>query len=422
MNRIVLIGNGFDLSHGMKTSYNDFLKDFWESLVQKVFKFEGKEIYEDDFLIIRNVPSKWLSGLSYNNFKESVSAANTKIEFKNIFLDKISEKSYIQNWVDIEKEYYELLQLSYKETKEENNYSIKQLNIDFQKIKELLGDYLKKIETDFDANIDINTIRIKSTIGHKIYAPFKLKDFSEESINERAQIEYDSLKKNIEAVSANHISIEELSEYDRKIISRLGKKSHINEIRKMLISGSALNYFELVPNQTLFLNFNYTFTERLYDNPNSFENYHENKVTVPKFIHIHGTTDKSDKNPIIFGFGDELDDEYKEIEKLDDNKYLENIKSINYLETDNYKRLLEFVNSEKYQIFILGHSCGISDRTLLNTLFENDNCSSIKPFYHLRNENDDNFSDMVRNISRNFNDKAKMRDRVVNKAYCEPLR
>ena len=26
MNRIILIGNGFDLAHGLKTSYNDFIK------------------------------------------------------------------------------------------------------------------------------------------------------------------------------------------------------------------------------------------------------------------------------------------------------------------------------------------------------------------------------------------------------------
>ncbi|MFB0946475.1 MAG: hypothetical protein QMB24_10075, partial [Spirosomataceae bacterium] len=58
---------------------------------------------------------------------------------------------------------------------------------------------------------------------------------------------------------------------------------------------------------------------------------------------------------------------------------------------------------------------------LLNTLFEHDNCASIKPFYHQRDDGTDNYSDIVRNISRNFNNKIKMRDRVVNKTYCSPL-
>ena len=30
MNRIVLIGNGFDIAHGLKTSYADFINWYWE--------------------------------------------------------------------------------------------------------------------------------------------------------------------------------------------------------------------------------------------------------------------------------------------------------------------------------------------------------------------------------------------------------
>ena len=29
MNRIVLIGNGFDLAHGLKTSYKNFIDWYW---------------------------------------------------------------------------------------------------------------------------------------------------------------------------------------------------------------------------------------------------------------------------------------------------------------------------------------------------------------------------------------------------------
>ncbi len=124
---------------------------------------------------------------------------------------------------------------------------------------------------------------------------------------------------------------------------------------------------------------------------------------------------------MIFGYGDELDDDYKAISKLDDNAYLKNIKSIRYLETDNYRRLLTFIDSAPFQIYIMGHSCGNSDRTLLNTLFEHRNCVSIKPFYHKREDGTDDYIEIVQNISRNFNDMQMMRDRVVNKRYCHPL-
>ena len=31
MNRLVLIGNGFDLAHGLKTRYEDFINWYWEN-------------------------------------------------------------------------------------------------------------------------------------------------------------------------------------------------------------------------------------------------------------------------------------------------------------------------------------------------------------------------------------------------------
>jgi hypothetical protein len=137
-------------------------------------------------------------------------------------------------------------------------------------------------------------------------------------------------------------------------------------------------------------------------------------------INIHGELN-SIQNPVIFGFGDDVDKKYQEFEDLNDNKYLENFKSIAYLQTNSYKRLLEFINADEYQVLTFGHSCGISDRTMLNTIFEHENCKSIKPFYHKRKDGSDNYTDIVQNISRNFNDKKKFRDRVVNKTYCDAL-
>ena len=69
----------------------------------------------------------------------------------------------------------------------------------------------------------------------------------------------------------------------------------------------------------------------------------------------------------------------------------------------------------------MGHSCGKSDRTLLNTLFEHRNCVSIKPYYYQKPNGTDNYIELVQNISRNFTDMKLMRDRVVIKPYTEPL-
>jgi len=65
-----------------------------------------------------------------------------------------------------------------------------------------------------------------------------------------------------------------------------------------------------------------------------------------------------------------------------------------------------------------------SRREHLNTLFEHENCVSIKPYYYrykdkATGEIKDNYSDIVRNISRSFTDKKSMRDKVVNKTYTD---
>ena len=143
------------------------------------------------------------------------------------------------------------------------------------------------------------------------------------------------------------------------------------------------------------------------------------KVDRLSVNHIHG--ELSSPESVIFGYGDEMDENYKKLANKNDNEYLNNIKSIKYLESPNYRKLLEFIESDTYQIFIMGHSCGNSDRTLLNTLFEHRNCVSIKPFYHKWDDGTDNYMELVQNISRNFTDMKLMRDRVVNKTYCETI-
>jgi hypothetical protein len=158
---------------------------------------------------------------------------------------------------------------------------------------------------------------------------------------------------------------------------------------------------------TLFLNFNYTDTVNIY-------------ADGKPIIFIHGKLNDPN-NPIIFGYGDDLDETHKSIENKNDNEYLKKIKTIDYLKTDNYKKLRTFMESGEYEIFIMGHSCGISDRTLLNRLFEHKYCRSIKVFYHKKKDCSDNYDDIMYNIYRIFNDKNTMVDKVVSKDQCVPL-
>ena len=91
------------------------------------------------------------------------------------------------------------------------------------------------------------------------------------------------------------------------------------------------------------------------------------------------------------------------------------------MQNSNYKQLLDFIDTNKFQVVILGHSCGLSDRTLLNTIFEHTNCRSIKVYYHQKDDGSDNYTEIIQNISRHFNKKKLMREKIVNKTLCKPL-
>lgn len=44
MNKIILIGNGFDLAHGLKTSYEDFIYWYWKQCGYNLLHCSEKEM------------------------------------------------------------------------------------------------------------------------------------------------------------------------------------------------------------------------------------------------------------------------------------------------------------------------------------------------------------------------------------------
>ncbi len=427
MNRIVLIGNGFDLAHGLKTSYDDFVSELWKEIYYDIQSKQLKyQFHYNELIQFKGNIRFWDSGFDgnyYNELNRILIRDKIKVTFFNQFLKIINEKKNLQNWVNIENEYYDILLSIINNKQNQYNlpaeYSIDHLNNDFKIIKDHLLNYLIRIKTEFENKNEFDST-FKRNIGSKIYSHFNISDFSGEYLSKRVNEEYERLMPLKQALEKRDIEEPILTFKDEKILNELKKNKFTKEnLKNLFLSHNSYEYFNLYPQNILFLSFNYTLTESLYSKPAEFDS--KLPLINNKYIHIHGDLKNIDENPIIFGFGDELDENYKIIENVNDNKYLENVKSIKYLETDNYKNLLDFVNSDSYQVFIFGHSCGNSDRTLLNTLFEHDNCASIKVFYYKKEDGTDYFNDVIGNISRNFNSKAKLRDRVVNKKYSEPL-
>lgn len=407
MNRLIIIGNGFDLAHGLPTSYKDFIDDYWKSVAGQFDEENYKSTYPDDFIEVnysimsmyfeqakgrikevrtyvdfKNFINEYKIGTKNNPYQYGDENA-CELVFKNIFFEIICEKS-IENWVDVENVYYEILKKRAKGNFIKSGYpsGVKQLNDDFETVKLLLEKYLnEKVEKHYEMN---------------------------ENIDEKKEWKYFYEILRPISISNNEILLE----------FEFNQKEDVSEIK---------NFFELEKlhgkeknkKKSCILSFNYTSTLDKY-----VMTLHNEKFEV-ELNQIHGRINKK-RNRLNFGFGDEMDEDYKMIENMNNNQYLRNFKSFQYLQNKNYSDLLSFVNYEKFQVLIMGHSCGLSDRTLLNTIFEHENCRSIKIFFHeIKDEKGnvikDNYTELIQNISRHFNDKKLMREKIVNKTLCKPL-
>lgn len=416
MKRLIIIGNGFDLAHGVKTSYKDFIEWYFK---ERIKGFENNHTKIDkDCLCEFNIHffgHTWHTAQTINliNFNYDIaeflrSLKKKKEEYNVVFsslFDRIIKNIENKGWVDIERDYYELLKESLKiQDNEEQIKECIELNKQLSFLQEKLIEYLSEVNRLFYTTSPMNDSSFESSIKEIMYAPI-----DENGLTDRG-------KKCVREHIAKSKDIGEL--YMSKKLNDYGyvfpiKNSVLNEIKEYFkIKNSSIPKELLLPDEIMLLNFNYTTIADKYIIDNE----------IFKINHIHGNV--SDENSVIFGYGDELDVNYKEIEELNSNEFLNKIKSVKYLEANNYKEILSFVDSEPFEVYVIGHSCGNSDRTLLNKIFEHENCISIKPFYYTYNKEGkerDNFTEIVQNITRSFKDKQLLKERVVSKVYCQVL-
>ena len=410
MNRIILSGNGFDLAHGLPTSYGHFIDWYWEQWLDVLKKSTLRK--ESDALceLTLNYSTAWdvfletkMNGESHINARKILndlkSDLDINIKYSDLLLE-ITKSIETKGWVDIENDYYKLLKFSFDKSRYQRP-KIENLNKQLFFLRKKLIEYLCSIKIDEQMRND--------KIAEIIYAPINHKDISVSDTNKLIEHIQRCLTCSDDEFMWK-MGLYKISHLDFLYINKFRDAQDCTEntiLTKILANKYPKEFF--LPDEMMILNFNYTNTAKLYL-----------PIAKPGFEinHIHG--ELSVPESIIFGYGDELDENYKEISNLNDNEYLQNFKSIKYLESDRYRKALRFMDAAPYQVFILGHSCGNSDRTFLNSLFEHKNCVSIKPYYY-KNGDKDNYLEIVQNISRNFTDMKLMRDRVVNKTYCAPF-
>lgn len=398
MNRLIIVGNGFDLAHGLKTSYKDFIiwylaKCFGERVyLRSIYRDELLHIEFNDFHSFVGAVTAHKQGYHSgytmddltcfiaNHFKEGTIKEILNITAKDIsnsiltsdddtyepnyngigpfrvnVLSNLLRSLIINcqdcNWVDIENEYFDQLKAC-KIKDEFDEKKVRQLNSEFAYLRQKLEEYLT-IQQE-----QANIIVIPQLLG-EIESRFQYLDFN--------------MTMTIKDFDENFMS------YPDKGIHKL--------------------------NKLYFLNFNYTNTLKSYLDKLDTRLIEFGEIEVN---HIHGELGNS-SNPIIFGFGDEHDKQYLEFEEQRNNALFEHIKSYQYLRTPNYRNLINHLNSGEYQVFVMGHSCGLSDRTMFKEIFEHENCKSIRLFHY-----NGDFHDKAINVSKHFSNKGHMRKLIVD--------
>lgn len=346
MNKLFLIGNGFDLAHGMKTSYTDFLLWYLNKTVRPAV--ERSNSFDSGLIKVNHSFNCLLN--RFNTVEEylwTLNDRNISVIGNNEFVQRLIDNISRYNWVDIEGEYYSQLVLLYQRLNTQTMGSIKP-------ISEIVKEEVQELNNSFK--------QIKNEL-----------------------IEY------LRTIKMPKEEIPDISSSIQKELINISDKSHV-----------------------FFLNFNYTSTLDLYAFHPSHKLIHVN--------HIHGKLEDGEDS-IVFGYGDEMDPNYTEIERLNENEYLKNMKSFSYFKTKNYQNLTSFIEMGDFEVFIMGHSCGLSDRLLLNSIFENKNCRKIKIYYYQKSKNENDFFEKTLDISRHFRPEYKneMRNKIVPFEESVPL-
>jgi len=346
MNRLIIVGNGFDIAHGLETSFNSFISDYFFNAFKQFYTAAGS--YKDVLLEL-NVNPMYPNSykplhkeLTIEDISKHIEKAKEyiTIKFHSKLLQTLHIKGLNQTWVDIEIEFFKAL-VKANNSRGNRNDDINNINTEFSFIKKKLIEYLKRKYETFENKSDLEP----------------LVDTFTENFNPK------------EIIGCN------LSD-------------------------------KLQPEKLFFLNFNYTDTILKYSM--ACRNYIKTNVNF-----IHGKLYSESSNQPIFGFGDELNEEYKKFEDSEKDELFEHIKSFDYLKNQNYHNLLNFLQEQEYQVQIYGHSCGLSDRTMLNEIFESENCKSIKIFYHEKENGENDFIEKTYNIYKHFKDKSLLRKKIL---------
>lgn len=370
---ILVIGNGFDLAHGLPTRYTDFL-DFIKSFIDCYKKAQNNQIdwvYYDTHKESNAFLKKWFSSFYENDNGQSKAEKEATVKIieelkenieSNIWIEYFLQNPMYQkeNWIDFENEISKVIQ-----SLDNDMHGLSRIYTIEDDITNLSNSFLSEVYSKY--TFTTQTINLLANENTSETITFK-------EIRNRL---LDDLNKLIKALEIY------LCEYVEKI--KIQRKSQ--DINKLAIHHV--------------LSFNYTHTfelSNLYKKDIRIEKTEKSDLVL--FDYIHGETkinNTIELNNMVLGIDEYLPEKRKDkdIEFVGFKKYYQRIYKQTGCEYKNWVEKIrrfkqevdeklknqyplqipygEVPNKYRNQLYIFGHSLDATDKDVLRDLILNDN-------------------------------------------------
>ena len=378
---ILIIGNGFDLAHGLPTRYDDFL-DFCET-VRRIYTYSG-DASRKDYI--------------YHNIDEW----EINDDIKKLLLEAFDKRDCKKNLND-DCTHNLKVTISYKFLNELYTHIVKNTWLEyFLEFRSSIGENWIDFETEISKVIQVldEAISVKKS-GKEI----------NEMQKEKQKILLDVQKASGRSMQKAFKDVTALSDFAVFLDAELGRLVRALEIYIVEFVGKIPAIEKNVDIEKLnldhVLSFNYSDTyERIYSKGKEVEcDYIHGKADISKNVNTSN---------LVLGIDEYLDDNkknkelgllsfkkfYQRIYKSTVNRYLEWVDEIkdgyaNYLKPHSISGEAEY---PEHNLYIFGHSLDITDRDVLKMFICNENVQT-KIFYYRKNQEDKTeLGKLIRNL------------------------
>lgn len=405
---MLIIGNGFDLAHGLPTQYKDFLK--FVNVVNAIFNKESyEEIVTKETEKITDEDELKKEIEKTKDFFDFINSLNNQENFK--YIEELHNLSIDNLWINYFTKYLS-----------DNKLSLNKSWIDFETE---ISNFVKRLESlskakqvylieHYDKAINNDEPRFEAPASNVVYLKNLVPNIIEEEyavfnteLSCLVSIDYfENLKEKLIADLKNLIRSLEI--YLSLYIDNLDTDLRIPEIFKMK---DKIDYV---------LSFNYTNTfERLYAKPYSHKVFYD---------YIHGKANLKntvDGCQLVLGIDEYLDEEErnKNIDFIQYKKYFQRVYKktglihVGWLNSLNncYKNAIN-ENYKKINIYIVGHSLDVTDKDILKNIimFDKQDKDTIPINVTIYDHNQEASASHIANLVR-----VITQDELIDKVYSK---